>query len=186
MLHFQFGLFESINLPPVWAPIKKAALQSLHSAVASCRVSFLFTTGFVCLSPLSPILGTLWTETQHPPSPEQGLAHSPGIPGNFQGCLWTAAASIVVCHDVQTRAVPHQRSHPGKFKFPSQTGMQLLHQKGIYTSTLPIPAARRHQGARASFSALLCVQAVQLHRIKDSGAPLLNVPPPSHKSAPHP
>lgn len=74
VLHFQFGLFESINLPPVWAPIKEAALQSLHSAVASCRLSFLFTTDFVCLSPLSPILGTLWTETQHPPSPEQGLA----------------------------------------------------------------------------------------------------------------
>lgn len=74
MLHFQFGLFKSINLPPVWAPIKEAALQSLHSAVASCRLSFLFTTDFVCLSPLYPILGTLWTETQHPPSPEQGLA----------------------------------------------------------------------------------------------------------------
>lgn len=74
VLHFQFGWFESINLPPVWAPIKEAALQSLHSAVASCRLSFLFTTDFVCLSPLSPILGTLWTETQHPPSPEQGLA----------------------------------------------------------------------------------------------------------------
>lgn len=74
VLHFQFGLFESINLPPVWAPIKEAALQSLHSAVASCRLSFLFTTDFVCLSPLPPILGTLWTETQYPPSPEQGLA----------------------------------------------------------------------------------------------------------------
>jgi len=73
-LHFQLGLFESINLPPVWAPIKEAALQSLHSAVASCRLSFLFTTDFVCLSPLPPILGTLWTETQYPPSPEQGLA----------------------------------------------------------------------------------------------------------------
>lgn len=74
VLHFQFGLFESINLPPVWAPIKEAALQSLHSAVASCRLSFLFTTDFLCLSPLPPILGTLWTETQYPPSPEQGLA----------------------------------------------------------------------------------------------------------------
>lgn len=73
-LHFQFGLFESVNLPPVWAPIKEAALQSLHSAVASCRLSFLFTTDFVRLSPLPPILGTLWTETQHPPSPKQGLA----------------------------------------------------------------------------------------------------------------
>lgn len=73
-LHFQFGMFESVNLPSVWAPIKEAALQSLHSAVASCRLSFLFTTDFVCLSPLPPILGTLWTETQHPPSPEQGLA----------------------------------------------------------------------------------------------------------------
>lgn len=73
-LHFQFGLFENINLPPVWAPIKEAALQSLHSAVASCRLSFLFTTDFVYPSPLPPILGTLWTETQYPPSPEQGLA----------------------------------------------------------------------------------------------------------------
>lgn len=73
-LHFQFGMFESVNLPSVWAPIKETALQSLHSAVASCRLSFLFTTDFVCLSPLPPILGTLWTETQHPPSPEQGLA----------------------------------------------------------------------------------------------------------------
>lgn len=73
-LHFRFGLFESINLPPVWAPIKEAALQSLHSAVASCRLSFLFTTDFVCLSPLPPIRGTLWTETQYPPSAEQRLA----------------------------------------------------------------------------------------------------------------
>lgn len=182
VLYFQFGLFESINLPPVWAPIKEAALQSLHSAVASCRLSFLFTTDFVCLSPLSPILGTLWTETEHPPSPEQGLAPalefqeiSKVVSGQQQQQASNCMHHPALC---KQRAVPHQHSHPVKFKSLSQTGVELLYQSpsfsfqnGIYTSTLPIQAARRHQDTRASCSALWCVQGVQLHTATDSGAP---------------
>lgn len=188
VLHFQFGLFESINLPPVWAPIKEAALQSLHSAVASCRLSFLFTTDFVCLSPLSPILGTLWTETQHPPSPEQGLA--PAL--EFQEISKVVRSKHHCLHypaQCKQRAVPHQHCHPVKLKSLSQDGASpseplLVLSEGHLHPTLPIPAARRCQDARASCSALLGVQGV--HTATDSGAPLVHVPPASQKSAPHP
>lgn len=148
-LHFQFGMFESVNLPSVWAPIKEAALQSLHSAVASCRLSFLFTTDFVCLSPLPPILGTLWTETQHPPSPEQGLAPDP----EFQEISKVASVQ-------QQQTFPPAALSPAPVG-PCPTDAAPLLAWGSSTST-PLPPSRGQLCVHASIPSVSSQQDAQL------------------------
>lgn len=128
--------------------------------MASCRLSFLFTTDFVCLSPLSPILGTLWTETQHPPSPEQGLA--PAL--EFQEIskvVWTAAARDTgqclhypaLC---KQRAVSHQHSHPVK---DVQIPITDWHEASLSEPLLLLPEGHLH--IHIAYLCCISVAAVQ-------------------------